>query len=221
MTRKNWQIFLENEKIQPYFIQLIKFLDQEYATKTIYPQREDLFSCFLSTPYENIKVVILGQDPYHGPNQAHGLSFSVRKGVKTPPSLINIYKELESDLQIKPVSHGSLLEWAKQGVFMMNAVMSVEKGKAGSHQNQGWETFTDHAIAYLNEHETPIVFLLWGKWAQGKESLIDTNKHHVIKSAHPSPFAAAYGFFGSKPFSKTNAYLRKDGLSEIDWQLHE
>jgi uracil-DNA glycosylase len=199
----------------------MQFLEEEYKTKTIFPPKEDLFTCFKACPYEDVKVVMLGQDPYHEVGQAHGLCFSVRKGVKIPPSLRNMYKELKTDLDIDMPSHGYLIDWAKQGVFMMNAVMSVVEGKAGSHQKKGWETFTDHAIQALNEHESGIVFLLWGNWAQKKAELITNPQHKIITSAHPSPLSASRGFFGSRPFSKTNAYLKEMGRTPIEWKIEE
>lgn len=217
----SWDEFFTQEEAQPYYQKLMQFLEEEYKTKTIFPPREDLFTCFQACPYEDVKVVMLGQDPYHEVGQAHGLCFSVRKGVKIPPSLRNMYKELKTDLDIDMPSHGYLIDWAKQGVFMMNAVMSVVEGKAGSHQKKGWETFTDHAIQALNEHESGIVFLLWGNWAQKKAELITNPQHKIITSAHPSPLSASRGFFGSRPFSKTNAYLMEMGRTPIEWKIEE
>lgn len=216
----NWEQFFAAEEAKSFYAPLMAFLDREYGAKKIYPPREDLFTCFKLTPYEDVKVVILGQDPYHQPGQAHGLCFSVRRGVKIPPSLRNIYKELKSDLDITPPAHGCLEDWAKQGVFLLNAVMTVCDSAAGSHRNQGWEKFSDHVLAVLNEHERPLVFILWGGWAQSKESLITGGKHLIIKSAHPSPLSAHNGFFGSRPFSQTNAFLTSNGLGEIDWRLN-
>lgn len=218
---KSWDEFFTQEEAQPYYQQLMQFLEEEYKTKTIFPPKEDLFTCFKACPYEDVKVVMLGQDPYHEVGQAHGLCFSVRKGVKIPPSLRNMYKELKTDLDIDMPSHGYLIDWAKQGVFMMNAVMSVVEGKAGSHQKKGWETFTDHAIQALNEHESGIVFLLWGNWAQKKAELITNPQHKIITSAHPSPLSASRGFFGSRPFSKTNVYLKEMGRTPIEWKIEE
>ena len=218
---KSWDEFFTQEEAQPYYQQLMQFLEEEYKTKTIFPPKEDLFTCFKACPYEDVKVVMLGQDPYHEVGQAHGLCFSVRKGVKIPPSLRNMYKELKTDLDIDMPPHGYLIDWAKQGVFMMNAVMSVVEGKAGSHQKKGWETFTDHAIQALNEHESGIVFLLWGNWAQKKAELITNPQHKIITSAHPSPLSASRGFFGSRPFSKTNAYLKEMGRTPIEWKIEE
>ena len=217
----NWDTFLQAEAKLPYYQKLMKQLDQAYETTTVYPAKEDLFSCFTACSYEDVKVVIIGQDPYHEPNQAHGLCFSVQKGNPIPRSLKNIYKELNHDLGIAIPTHGNLLSWAKQGVLMMNAVMSVEKGKANSHRKFGWQIFTDHVMDVLNEHETPIVFLLWGNAAIEKGKRITNPKHHLITSAHPSPLSASRGFFGSRPFSKCNAYLREDGLDLIDWRILE
>ncbi|MGX8833613.1 uracil-DNA glycosylase [Amedibacillus sp. YH-ame6] len=216
-----WTTFLEKESKAEYYKKLMRFLENEYTLKTIYPPREDLFSCFHACALEDVKVVILGQDPYHQSNQAHGLCFSVRKGVKIPPSLKNIYRELKSDMDIDVPNHGYLMDWAKQGVFMMNAVMSVEEGKAGSHQKKGWEIFTDRAISVLNQQEQGIVFILWGNWAQKKMELITNKQHRIICSPHPSPLSAYQGFFGSKPFSKTNTYLLEMNRTPIDWKIGE
>ena len=221
MHMKRWNDLFQQEIQKPYYQELMAFLDEEYKTKAIFPPREDLFTCFDVCPYEKVKVVILGQDPYHQPNQAHGLCFSVRKGVKLPPSLRNIYKELKTDLDIDMPSHGYLLDWARQGVFMMNAVLSVECGKAGSHRKKGWEIFTDTVIRALNEKEEGIVFLLWGNWAQQKAEFITNPLHHIITSAHPSPLSAYHGFFGSQPFSKTNTALLKMGHSPVQWKIED
>lgn len=215
----DWETFFIQEKKKSYYKELEAFLDQEYKTKPIYPSREELFTCFDLCQYEDVKVVILGQDPYHQPGQAHGLSFSVKKGVKIPPSLRNIYKELQSDLGIVQPDHGCLQDWAKQGVFLMNAVMSVEEGKAGSHRKKGWEFFTDEVMKLLNNHEQPLVFVLWGNWAKDKAKLITNTRHKIIMSAHPSPLSAYQGFFGSRPFSQINEFLKKEGLGEIDWRI--
>lgn len=190
---------------------------KEYDIKTIYPPKDYIFNALKLTNYENTKVVIVGQDPYHGENQAHGLSFSVQKGIKLPPSLQNIYKELESDLGIKPRLDGDLTGWAKQGVLLLNAVLTVEKDKAGSHRNLGWELLTDYIIKALNKKDTSVVFILWGNFAKEKAKLITNPKHFIIISPHPSPFSAYSGFFGSNPFSKTNNYLAKNNLTPIDW----
>jgi len=191
----------------------------EYETKTIYPPKENIFEALKLTSFKNTKVVIVGQDPYHGEGEAHGLSFSVQKGIKVPPSLKNIYKELESDLGITPKSHGDLTEWAKQGVLLLNAVLTVEKDKPASHRSFGWERLTDYIIKTLNTKEEPIVFILWGNFAKEKSSLIDNKKHLIITSPHPSPFSARTGFFGSKPFSKANTFLKENKEKTIDWSL--
>lgn len=189
----------------------------EYDTKTIYPPKNYIFNALKLTSFKDTKVVIVGQDPYHEEHQAHGLSFSVQKGVKLPPSLQNIYKELEADLDIKPRVDGDLTGWAKQGVLLLNAVLTVEKGHAGSHRNMGWELLTDYIIKVLNTKSTPVVFILWGNFAKEKAKLITNPIHYIIMSPHPSPFSAYSGFFGSKPFSKTNNYLVSHGLTPIDW----
>lgn len=216
-----WKELIQTESQKEYYQNLMKFLDQEYKTKTIYPPRKQLFTCFEVCPYDHVKVVILGQDPYHGENQAHGLCFSVQKGTKIPPSLRNIYKELKEDLGIDAPSHGYLMDWANQGVFLLNAVMSVEAGKAGSHQNQGWEKFTDTVIQKINERKDGVVFLLWGNWAISKAKLITNPQHVILTSAHPSPLSASRGFLGSKPFSKVNIALEKMGHTPIDWSIKE
>lgn len=215
----DWWPVLEPEFNTPEYKRLREFLIEQYRTAKIYPKMDDIFAAFNLTQFDKVKVVILGQDPYHGPNQAHGLSFSVQPGVKIPPSLMNIYKELETDLGIKPVDHGYLVDWAKQGVLLLNTVLTVKEHQANSHQNLGWESITDAAIIKLSERKKPVVFILWGKAAQAKLSLIDENKNVVIKSPHPSPFSANRGFFGSKPFSKTNAALVSMGETPINWQL--
>lgn len=217
----NWEEWLIQEKQQPYYTELMRFLEEEYKQKQIFPPQAELFSAFQYCDLKQIKVVILGQDPYHEKNQAHGLAFSVRKGIKIPPSLRNIYKELQDDLGIEIPTHGCLTGWAKQGVFMLNAVLSVREGQAGSHHNKGWETFSDHVIQTINAECENVVFLLWGAPAQRKQSLIDSNKHCVLCAPHPSPLSAYRGFFGSKPFSQTNAYLKAHGRGEIDWRIAE
>lgn len=217
----DWETFFKQEEQQGYYQELMTFLEEEYRTKMIYPKKEDLFTCFTLCPYEQVKVVILGQDPYHQPNQAHGLSFSVLPGVKIPPSLRNIYKELKNDMHMDAPNHGCLIDWAKQGVFMMNAVMSVEEGKAGSHGKHGWEIFSDHVIAFLDQHKTPIVFVLWGNWAQQKSKLIHQKHHKILMAPHPSPLSAYHGFFDSKPFSNINHFLIENNLKAIDWQLED
>lgn len=217
----NWEEWLIQEKQQTYYTELMRFLEDEYKQKQIFPPQAELFSAFQYCDLKQIKVVILGQDPYHEKNQAHGLAFSVRKGIKIPPSLRNIYKELHDDLGIEIPTHGCLTSWAKQGVFMLNAVLSVREGQAGSHHNKGWETFSDHVIQTINAECENVVFLLWGAPAQRKQSLIDSDKHCVLCAPHPSPLSAYRGFFGSKPFSQTNAYLKAHGCGEIDWRIAE
>jgi uracil-DNA glycosylase len=218
---KSWLKVLKEEFEQEYMLQLKQFLlEQKKANEIVYPKSEDIFKAFELTPFDKVKVVILGQDPYHRPNQAHGLSFSVQKGIKHPPSLKNIFKELTEDIaDFKTPVEGDLTHWAKQGVLLINATLTVNAGQAGSHQEQGWEIFTDKVIATISEKQENIIFILWGKFAQAKEPLIDLTKHHIIKSPHPSPFSAYGGFFGSKPFSKTNELLKKLGKEEINWAL--
>ena len=214
----DWDTVLSGEFEKPYYQTLRKFLKAEYASSRIYPDMENIFNALKYTPYADVKAVILGQDPYHQPGQAYGLCFSVQKGVRPPPSLVNIFKELKSDLGIEPPEHGFLESWAKNGVLLINAVLTVREGCANSHKGKGWETFTDTVIEHLNKRETPIVFILWGNNAKSKLPLIDTSRHCVITSAHPSPLSAFNGFFGSKPFSRANAFLSKFGR-EIDWRL--
>lgn len=221
IIHNEWQEVLESEFESDYYAKLHAFLKNEYLSQTIYPDMYHIFEAFELTPFSDVKVVILGQDPYHGPNQAHGLSFSVLPGVDIPPSLHNIYKELESDLGIRPVSHGYLKKWAEQGVLMLNSVLTVRNGQAFSHKGKGWERLTDAAIKKLSDRPGPVVFILWGRAAQDKISLIDTTKNIVLKSAHPSPLSASRGFFGSRPFSKTNQALIAMGEEPIDWQLPE
>ncbi|MEM5016418.1 uracil-DNA glycosylase [Metabacillus indicus] len=219
LLHDGWWQWLKPEFEKSYYAKLREFLKDEYASETVYPPMDDIFHALDATSYENVKAVILGQDPYHGPNQAHGLSFSVQKGVKQPPSLRNIFLELKDDLGREPPDHGCLEKWADQGVLLLNTVLTVRKGQAASHKGQGWETFTDRIIELLNEREQPVVFILWGKHAAAKKELIDENRHVIIESPHPSPFSARRGFFGSKPFSKTNEALRKLGRDEIDWEI--
>ena len=204
----------------PYMHALRQFLTAEReAGKQIYPKGNEWFAALDSTPLDIVRVVILGQDPYHGEGQAHGLCFSVRHGVRPPPSLVNIYKEMQSDLGVAPPGHGNLQSWAEQGVLLLNSVLTVEAGRAASHQNQGWEQFTDAIIRLLNQQDRPLVFMLWGAYAQRKAAFVDRSCHLVITSAHPSPLSAHNGFFGSKPFSRANAFLREHGEPEINWQL--
>ncbi|MGB6298604.1 MAG: uracil-DNA glycosylase [Rivularia sp. (in: cyanobacteria)] len=214
----SWKTALAEEFDKPYFKQLENFIESERISKTIYPPQEDVFSAFELTPLEQVNVLILGQDPYHGENQAHGLCFSVKPGVKTPPSLVNIYKELKDDLGFDIPDSGYLIPWAKQGILMINAVLTVEAHTPNSHKNKGWETFTDAVINKVNEKES-VIFVLWGGYAKKKLKLIDTNRHTVIQSAHPSPLSARNGFFGSKPFSKINSALQQTGKPEINFQL--
>ncbi|MGM9818337.1 MAG: uracil-DNA glycosylase [Paludibacteraceae bacterium] len=214
----SWHTQLEKEFEKQYFKDLTDFVRKEYQTKRIYPPGSLIFNAFNVCPFSNVKVVLLGQDPYHGPNQAHGLCFSVNDKIPLPPSLQNIYKEIESDLNIKTYTTGNLERWAKQGVFLLNATLTVQSGMAGSHQGKGWETFTDAVIKILSQEKEHLVFLLWGSYAQQKASLIDEHKHLVLKAVHPSPLSAYRGFFGCRHFSKTNEYLRLNSLSEIDWR---
>jgi len=218
----SWLAVLKDEFEKPYMVNLRKFLQTEKeAGAIIYPRNSDIFNAFNTTPFDEVKVVILGQDPYHGPNQAHGLSFSVQKSIAIPKSLINIYKELATDIPgfVKP-PHGNLEGWAKQGVLLLNATLTVRAGEAASHQRKGWEQFTDEVIRTLSEKRTGLVFILWGNYAQSKIPLIDQSKHHIIKSVHPSPLSVERGFWGSKPFSKANAYLEQEGEKPIDWQVY-
>lgn len=215
---ESWKQVLNEEFEKPYFIELIKFLKNEIQQgKTVFPKGSQIFEAFRLTPFNHVKVVILGQDPYHNVGQAHGLSFSVANGIVPPPSLINIYKELNSDLGIVKSNNGDLSHWAEQGVFLLNAILTVEAHKAGSHQKKGWEEFTNAVISKVNQLKENVVFILWGKFAQSKAMFIDSSKHKIIKSAHPSPLSAHNGFFGSKPFSKTNEYLRTNGKNPISW----
>lgn len=215
----SWKEIIGSELNEPYMKNLFDFLDHEHKLgKTIYPEEENWFSALNETPLEKVKVVILGQDPYHGPNQAHGLAFSVKKGIKPPPSLVNIFKELHADTGCPIPNHGHLISWAKQGVLLLNTVLTVEASKAGSHHGRGWEKFTDKIIEKLNEKEN-IVFILWGSPAQKKAKSVDHKKHLIIESVHPSPLSSYRGFFGSKPFSKANEYLKKNGIKEIDWKI--
>lgn len=216
----SWLNVLESEFAAPYMQSLKQFLRKEKdAKKIIFPNSKEVFNAFNYTPLEKVKVVIIGQDPYHGFGQAHGLCFSVKPGVPPPPSLVNIYQELHTDLGIPIPDHGCLIPWAKQGVLLLNAVLTVEQSKAASHQGKGWEIFTDKVIAVLNAAARPIVFVLWGSYAQRKGSAIDETKHLVIKSVHPSPLSAYRGFFGSRPFSRINTFLLKQGQTPIDWSL--
>lgn len=216
----SWQAMIGQEFDKPYMQALREFLKQEKVIgKTIFPPSALIFNAFNHTPFEQVRVVIIGQDPYHGPNQAHGLSFSVPKGIPLPPSLINIYKEIESDLNIKMSGSGDLTPWAEQGVLLLNATLTVEQAKAGSHQKRGWEMFTDASIAALNANRQNLVFVLWGSYAQKKGEAIDPKKHLVLKSVHPSPLSAHRGFFGNHQFSTINQYLIEHGQTPVNWQL--
>lgn len=216
----SWKEHLEEEFEKPYMQELKAFLVSEAnAGKVIYPAGKDIFAALNLTPFDKVKVVIIGQDPYHGPGQAHGLCFSVRKDVRIPPSLVNIYKELNNDIGIKPPPHGCLIDWANEGVLLLNNVLTVEDGKAASHHGKGWELFTDKIIEVLNQKKSNLVFILWGSPAQKKAAAVDSKKHFVIKSVHPSPLSSHRGFFGSKPFSQANAYLSANRISPIDWQV--
>lgn len=216
---KSWQKKFNNELKKEYFQKLITFLKQEYLSKLVYPLPENLFQAFNLCPYNKIKVVVIGQDPYHGPKQAHGLCFSVQAGTKKPPSLKNIFKEIEDDLKIKMSNSGDLTNWAKQGVLLLNATLSVLDGNAGSHQGKGWEKFSDAVIKTISDQKENVVFLLWGAYAKNKANLIDSNKHLILKAPHPSPLSAYRGFFGCQHFSKANEYLKKHGQTEINWQI--
>lgn len=213
----DWKTILAEEFEKPYYLALRQFLIEAYRSEVVYPPMHDIYNALHATSYEDTKVVILGQDPYHGPGQAHGLSFSVRKGVKAPPSLVNIYKELSEDIGCVMPTHGCLDGWAKQGVLLLNTTLTVKEHLPKSHAGKGWEILTDAIIQKLSEREKPVVFILWGAHAQSKRNLIDTTRHHVIESPHPSPFSAMRGFFGSKPFSRTNAFLIADDNTPIDW----
>ena len=216
MINKKWDIVLKDEFNKEYFKKLGIFVKNEYKTKICYPQYKDIFNALRYTDYDEVKVVILGQDPYHGVNEAHGLSFSVRDDVKRPPSLNNIFKELESDLGIVKTNN-DLTNWAKQGVLLLNSIMSVVKDTPLSHKEIGWEIFTDNIIKLLNEREEPMVFILWGGYARSKKKLITNKNHYIVESVHPSPLSAYNGFFGSKPFSKTNNFLKSKNITPIDW----
>lgn len=217
----SWDEVLKGEFDKEYYLKLREFLKAEYGTRVIYPNMYDIFNALKFTAYEDVKAVILGQDPYHQPGQAHGLCFSVQKGVQIPPSLVNIYKELESDLGIKPASHGNLESWAKNGVLLLNTVLTVRQNQANSHKGKGWEIFTDRVIELLNQRKQPMVFILWGNNAKAKEKLITNPNHLIIKSAHPSPLSAHYGFWGGRYFSRTNEFLESTGQEPVDWRIPE
>lgn len=213
----DWDEILENEFKKDYYLKIREFLKAEYSSRIIYPPMFDIFNALRYTSFESTRVVILGQDPYHEPGQAHGLSFSVKKGIKIPPSLVNIYKELKTDIGMKIPNHGELTSWAKQGVLLLNATLTVRQGLANSHQNIGWSIFTDNIIKALNESSKPVVFILWGGNARSKKKYISNPNHLIIESAHPSPLSAYNGFFGSRPFSRTNEFLSKNGFEPINW----
>lgn len=219
ILKNDWAPLLEDEFNKDYYLKLREFLKSEYSTKTIYPDKYDIFNALNYTNYNDVKVVILGQDPYHGPNQAHGLSFSVKPGIKTPPSLLNIYKELNSDLNCYIPNNGYLKKWADQGVLLLNTSLTVIGGNANSHSKIGWQKFTDRIIELLNDRSDPVIFILWGNNAIKKKELITNPKHIIIESVHPSPLSANRGFFGSKPFSKANKHLMSLEKSTIDWQI--
>jgi uracil-DNA glycosylase len=218
-VRTDWNPVLRDELQQPYWDELQRFVADERRRHTVYPPEDQVFSALHLTPYASTRVLILGQDPYHGPRQAHGLCFSVQRGVRIPPSLANIHAELRDDLGIDPPDHGNLEAWARQGVLLLNATLTVRAGQAASHQGKGWERFTDRVIAAVNDKPTRVVFVLWGSSARRKKALVDTSRHVVIESAHPSPLSAHNGFFGSRPFSRANAALVEAGLEPIDWRL--
>lgn len=219
INNNNWIPFFEQEKKKPYFIALEEFITLERQNFNIFPETNDLFNAFELTSLNEVKVVLIGQDPYHKIKQAHGLSFSVKDGIKPPASLINIYKELQIDLNIPIANHGNLTHWAKQGVLLLNATLTVREGQPGSHQNKGWETFTDEVIKHVSDNTSNVVFLLWGNFAKTKSHLINANKHKILEAAHPSPLARG-AFFGCKHFSKTNDYLIEHGKSSINWSLN-
>ena len=215
----DWLEALKDEFKKDYYKQLFEKMNEEYRTRLIFPPANDIFNAFHLTPLKDVKVVILGQDPYHGNNQAHGLCFSVKPEVEIPPSLVNIYKELHDDLGCTIPDHGYLVKWAKQGVLMLNTVLTVRAHQANSHRGIGWEEFTDAAIKILNEQDRPMVFILWGRPAQAKKSMLNNPKHLILEAPHPSPLSAYRGFFGSRPFSKTNEFLKEHGVAPIDWQI--
>ena len=219
MIGNDWDNVLNEEIQKDYFKELLEFIKDEYKNKVIYPAQNEIFNAFRYTNFNDVKVVILGQDPYHEPHQAEGLSFSVSNNVLKPPSLQNIFRELENDLSIPFPEHNSLKPWAREGVLLLNAILTVEEHKPTSHSKKGWEIFTDNVIKKLNEKEKPIVFILWGNFARSKKYLITNSNHLIIESAHPSPLSASRGFFGSKPFSKTNDFLKKNNIKEIDWSI--
>lgn len=215
----DWDAVLADEFKKDYYLKLREFLKREYATKTVYPDMYSIFNALKLTPLSKVRAVILGQDPYHEPGQAMGLCFSVGDSTRLPPSLVNIYKELESDLGLPPSKSGDLSCWARQGVLLLNTVLTVRRGEANSHRRMGWEQLTDRIISCVNEKKEPVVFILWGREARSKKSLITSGRHLVIESAHPSPLSAYYGFFGSRPFSRANSFLEENGVQPIDWRV--
>ncbi|MCI5961216.1 MAG: uracil-DNA glycosylase [Ruminococcus sp.] len=215
----DWDAILADEFKKPYYLALRQFLKEEYSSKVIYPSMYDIFNAFRYTPYSDVKVVLLGQDPYHGAGQAHGLCFSVKDGVAPPPSLVNLFKELNHDVGCTVPQSGCLTKWAERGVMLLNSVLTVREGAAGSHRGKGWETFTDSVISRLNDRKVPIVFMLWGNYAKSKIPLITSDRHLVLTAAHPSPLSASYGFFGCRHFSKANDFLVSNGMTPVDWQL--
>ncbi len=217
--QNDWGQLLRKEQEKPYYKELLERVAEQYREHAVYPPRDDVYRALELTPYEDVRVVILGQDPYHGAHQAHGLSFSVLPGIKLPPSLRNIFKELQDDIGCPIPDHGFLEHWAKQGVLLLNSVLTVRQSSPNSHRKLGWESYTDKIISLLNDRETPVAFVLWGKPAQDKGRYIDQSKHFVLNSVHPSPLSAYGGFWGSKPFSQCNAFLRANGLNEIDWRI--
>jgi uracil-DNA glycosylase len=219
MTTTDWNPVLRGEFAKPYWPELQAFVRAERERHTVYPPPEDVFAALHLTPYASTRVLILGQDPYHGPRQAQGLCFSVRPGVRIPPSLVNIHKEMETDLGLPPPGHGNLEAWARQGVLLLNTTLTVRAGESASHQGHGWEVFTDEVIRTVDAKDHPVVFILWGSHARRKKALIDTSRHTIVESAHPSPLSAHNGFFGSRPFTRTNAALVAAGLAPIDWTL--
>ncbi|MCF8296759.1 MAG: uracil-DNA glycosylase [Saprospiraceae bacterium] len=219
IIENSWKEILKDDFSSEYFLKLKEFLVEEKKNNVVFPPGSQIFSAFNFTPFDKVKVVIIGQDPYHGLGQAHGLCFSVPKGIKIPPSLKNIFKEINQDIGLPISESGNLENWAKQGILLLNATLTVRANQAGSHQNKGWEMFTDSVIRKLSENKSGLVFLLWGAFAQAKDVLIDTSKHHILKAAHPSPFSSYRGFFGCRHFSKTNEILKSQGLDEIDWSV--
>lgn len=215
----DWDEVLKGEFEKEYYLKLREFLKQEYFTRKIFPDMYDIFNALKYTPYENVKAVIIGQDPYHGEGQAHGLCFSVREGIEKPPSLRNIFKELHDDIGFTEPHNGTLTKWAEEGVLLLNAVLTVREGQANSHQGKGWEVFTDTVISHLNKREKPMVFILWGRNARNKKALITNPSHKILEAAHPSPLSAYNGFFGCRHFSKTNEFLKENGIEEINWQI--